>query len=199
MRLIAPLYKNLTTTRPIFITNLRKTISSLCVSIKSITRAVSPFRLRREYIDQITRSLSPFPTSATNKSTGSVFAARRTEAVCCGASNKSATLTSRIKETTRNEEITSACICHAYLRGVRCTVRGCRIRQCRRLFSNKPCFGPARPRNNNRLQPGEPRTGSSIWISNQGANMAPLYRKRTPGSDRIGRQRIDGANGRHRN
>src|SRR4029077_18026041 len=28
------------------------------------------------------------PTSTTNKSTGSVFPARRTEAVCCGVSNK---------------------------------------------------------------------------------------------------------------
>src|SRR5580693_6922987 len=79
--------------------------------------------------------ISP-PTSATNKLTGSVFAARRTEAVCCGVSNKSAALTSRIKETARNEEITSACICHDYLRGVRCTVRGRRSRQRRRISKN---------------------------------------------------------------
>ena len=35
-----------------------------------------------------------------------------------------AALTSRIKETARNEEITSTYICHHYLRGVRCTMRG---------------------------------------------------------------------------
>src|SRR5580693_6959765 len=84
--------------------------------------------------------ISP-PTSATNKLTGSVFAARRTEAVCCGVSNKSAALTSRIKETARNEEITSACICHDYLRGVRCTVRGRRSRQRPRLFSKNLVSG----------------------------------------------------------
>jgi hypothetical protein len=70
-----------------------------------------------------------------------VFAARQTEAVCCGVSNKSAALTSRIKETARNEEITSACIRHEYLRGVRCTVRGRRSRQCRQLFSKNLAAG----------------------------------------------------------
>jgi hypothetical protein len=46
----------------------------------------------------------------------------------------------------------------------------------------KPYFGGARPRNDNRLQPGEPlgclvrERGSPIWISNQGANMARFIR-----------------------
>jgi hypothetical protein len=41
--------------------------------------------------------------------------------------------------------------------------------------------GHARPRDDNRLQPGEPlgclvrERGSPIWISNQSTNMAPLY------------------------
>src|ERR1700690_3960596 len=70
--------------------------------------------------------------------------------------NCAAALRSRIKETARNEEITSAYICHDYLRSVRCTVRGRGSRQCRRLFSNKPCFRYPRPRNDNRPQPEEP-------------------------------------------
>jgi hypothetical protein len=92
--------------------------------------------------------------------------------------------------------------------------------------TQKPCFGCARPRNDNRLQPGEPprmfrsRMGSPIWISNQGANMAPLYPMTgTAGATaapftvnipttangphgptgQVGRQRIDVANGRNRN
>ncbi len=43
-------------------------------------------------------------------------------------------------------------------------------------------FRGARPRNDNRLQPGEPlkcpvrERGSPIWISNQGTNMARFIR-----------------------
>jgi hypothetical protein len=127
--------------RPIFINNFTTTLLSLFVSIKSITRALSPFRLRSR-INRLDHAIVMLvPTSTANKSTRSVFAARRTEAVCCGVSNKSAAPTSRIKETARNEEITSACICHDYFRGARCTVRGRRSRERRRLFSENLVSG----------------------------------------------------------
>ena len=84
----------------------------------------------------------------------------------------------------------------------------------------------ARPRNDNQLQPGEPlgclvrERGSPIWISNQGANMAPPYPMTGSAgvaagpftvnipmtasgphglTGQVGRQRIDVANGRNRN
>ena len=154
-----------------------------------------------------------------------MFAAGQTEAVCCGVSNKSAALTSRIKETARNDEITSACICHDYLRGVRCTVRGRRSRQRPRLFSKNLVSGvPGLETitDSSLVNPWDvsfANGGSPIWISNQGANMAPLYpmtgsagvaaapftvnipttASGPQGPTGEGRQRIDVANGRNRN
>ena len=140
MPLIARLYNAFTTMWPIFITFTTNSLKPI-VSIKSITRALSPFRLLPRINRPDHTIVISVPTSATNKSTGSVFAARQTEAVCCGVSNNGAALTSRIKETARNEEITSACIRHEYLRGVRCTVRGRRSRQRPRLFSKNLASG----------------------------------------------------------
>ena len=129
-----------------------------------ITRSLSAVRLRPGINRPAHAIVICLPTSATNKSASSVFAARRTEDVCCGVSNKSGRserdrlrcrASSTIKRTARNEEITSAYICHASCRGVRCIMRRRRSRKCRRFFSNQPGLEHAGPRNNNRLQPGE--------------------------------------------
>ena len=65
-------------------------------------------------------------------------------------------LAPNIERTARNDKIASLTICHDDRRGVYCVVRGRRNRECRRLFSNKPCFEHAGARRGDRLEPGEP-------------------------------------------
>jgi hypothetical protein len=128
------------------------------------------------------------PTSTTNKSTGSVFPARRTEAVCCGVSNKNSGRSERdrlrfayvkdqglaMKRLLPLTSVTTTSVAFAALRAGGGVANADGFSQTN-LVSDMP--GLATITDSSLVNPGVSRlrTGSPIRISNQSANMAPLY------------------------